>query len=88
MGVSIVANMYRGVFAACCESIYAAEKARANNDANILCMGGNILGPDNAINMLKTFLQTEFGAGFTEERAVYLASLKKKVLEMDKELRK
>ena len=88
MGMSIVANKYSGVFAACCESVYSAEKARANNDANILCMGGNILGADNAANMLDIFMSTEFGGGFTKERAEYLAGLKEKVVELDEALRK
>ena len=39
MGMSIVANKHEGVYAAACESVYAAEKCRAINDANILCMG-------------------------------------------------
>jgi ribose 5-phosphate isomerase B len=40
MGVSIVANKFAGICAACCESTFSASKARIYNDANVLCMGG------------------------------------------------
>jgi len=60
MGMSIVANKHKGIYASCVESIYAATKCRAINNANVLCMGGFIVGSDMAIEMVKTFLKTEF----------------------------
>ena len=45
MGMAITANKFKGVRAAVVESQYAAEYARKINDANILCMGGFIVGP-------------------------------------------
>lgn len=60
MGMSIVANKYKGIYASCVESIYAATKCRAINNANVLCMGGFIVGSDMAICMVKAFLNTQF----------------------------
>lgn len=60
MGMSIVANKHKGIYASCVESIYAAKKCRAINNANILCMGGFIVGGDKGIEMVKAFLNTEF----------------------------
>ena len=60
MGMSIVANKHKGIYASVVESIYAAEKCRAINNANVLCMGGFIVGSKMGIEMVKKFLTTEF----------------------------
>ena len=57
-GMSVVANKYKGIYAVACEGVYAAKMARAINNANILCMGGWIVGPEMAVEMTKTFLST------------------------------
>jgi len=59
-GMSVVANKFRGVYAVACESVYTAKMARAINNANVLCMGGWVVGPEMAIEMVKTFLSTEW----------------------------
>lgn len=60
MGMSIVANKHKGIYASVVESIYAAEKCRAINNANVLCMGGFIVGNNMGIELVKKFLNTEF----------------------------
>ena len=57
-GMSVVANKYKGVYAVACEGVYSAKMARAINNANVLCMGGWIVGPEMAVEMVKTFLST------------------------------
>lgn len=69
MGMSIVANKHEGVYAAACESVYAAEKCRAINDANVLCMGGWIIAPIMGVEMTKAFLQTAFTQNLEDWRA-------------------
>lgn len=69
MGMSIVANKHEGVVGAACESVYAAEKCRAINDANVLCMGGWIVAPMMGVEMAKAFLNTEFTQNLEEWRA-------------------
>ncbi len=69
MGMSIVANKHEGVYAAACESVYAAEKCRAINDANVLCMGGWIIAPIMGVEMTKAFLTTTFTQNLEDWRA-------------------
>ena len=57
-GMSVVANKFKGVYAVACEGVYAAKMARAINNANVLCMGGWIVGPEMAIEMVRAFLNT------------------------------
>jgi len=59
-GMSVVSNKFKGVYAVACEGVYSAKMARAINGANILCMGGWIVGPEIAVEMTKTFLATEW----------------------------
>ena len=59
-GMSVVANKYKGVYAVACEGVYSAKMARAINNASILCMGGWIVGPEMAVEMVRTFLATEW----------------------------
>jgi ribose 5-phosphate isomerase B len=63
MGMAQVANSYRGIRAACVESVYAARMARAINDSNILCMGGFIVAPRMGVDMLDAFLNTQITEG-------------------------
>ncbi|MDR1130964.1 MAG: RpiB/LacA/LacB family sugar-phosphate isomerase [Oscillospiraceae bacterium] len=58
MGMSQVANKYRGIRAACVESVYGAKMCRAVNDSNILCMGGWLIAPELGLEMVRTFLAT------------------------------
>ena len=44
IGISIAANKMKGVRAALCSDCFSAEATRLHNDANILCMGGRVLG--------------------------------------------
>ena len=58
------------------ESVYTAEKARAINDANILCMGGWIIAPILGVAMAKAFLETEFTQNLEDWRANNLKKAK------------
>ena len=60
MGVSIVANKFKGVSAATCENVQAAICARAINDANILCLGGKVISAKEACTIVDSFLQQGF----------------------------
>jgi len=83
MGMSIVANKHKGVYAAACESVYAAKMCRAINDANILCMGGWIIGPEMGVQMVKAFLETEFLQDLEEWRQNFLTGAAQKVHEIE-----
>ncbi|MGI5963333.1 MAG: RpiB/LacA/LacB family sugar-phosphate isomerase [Lawsonibacter sp.] len=76
MGMSIVANKYKGIYASCCESVYAAKMCRAVNDANVLCMGGWLIADWLGIRMAETFLSTEFTQDLEEWRKEWLSAAK------------
>ena len=79
MGMAVVANKYPGVYAACCESTYAARMCRAINDANILTMGGWIIAPELGIEMTDLFLNTGFTDGLEEWRKEFLTGAREEV---------
>ena len=68
IGMSIVANRYKGVRAALCHNLYLVRMSRLHNDANILVMGGRVIGGGLAIEMVKLFLETEFEGGRHKSR--------------------
>ncbi len=84
MGMSIVSNKHEGVYGAACESVYAAEKARAINDANILCMGGWLIGPEMGVAMTSAFLNTSFTQNLEDWRAKNLEKARTIVREIEK----
>ncbi len=88
MGMSQVANMFGGVYAAACESVYAARMCRAVNNSNILCMGGWIIGPEMGIEMAEAFLHTEHTQGLEEWRQKFLKNALEKVHELNGQMRK
>jgi len=83
MGMAIVSNKYQGVYAAVCESTYAAEKCRAVNDANILTMGGWMIGAELGCEMADRFLDTGFTQGLEEWRQSFLTNARSRVQEIE-----
>jgi ribose 5-phosphate isomerase B len=63
IGMSIVANRFKGVRASLCTSTYMAKMTRAHNDSNILCLGGRITGDLEALDILDAWLTTTFIGG-------------------------
>ncbi len=63
LGMSIVANRHKGVRAALCHNLYTARMSRLHNDANILVMGGRVIGTGLALEMVDLFLNTPFERG-------------------------
>jgi ribose 5-phosphate isomerase B len=68
IGMSIVANRYKGVRAAVCHEPYSARMSRLHNDANIIAMGARVSGVGIALEMLEIFLKTEFEGGRHQTR--------------------
>ena len=67
IGISITANKFKGVRCALCHDVFSAKATRLHNDANILAMGGRIVGPGLALMIVDTFLDTPFS---NEERHI------------------
>ncbi len=60
IGMSIVANKFSGVRASLCNDLFTARMSRLHNDANILVIGGRIVGKDLAQEIVKTWVSTPF----------------------------
>lgn len=60
IGISISANKVPGIRAALCTDCFCAEATRLHNDANILCLGGRVVGEGLALKIVDTFLATPF----------------------------
>lgn len=65
IGISIAANKVKGIRCALCADSYTAKMTREHNNANMLAMGAGIVGTNLALNIVDTFLNTEFS---TEEK--------------------
>ena len=68
IGMSVVANRYPGVRACLCHNLFTARLSREHNDANILVMGGRVIGKGIAIEMVELFLRMSFDGGRHELR--------------------
>ena len=60
IGISIAANKVKGIRCALCTNSYLAKMTRLHNDANILALGGRVVGPGLALKIVDTFLNTPF----------------------------
>ena len=60
IGISIAANKVKGIRAAVCTDCITAEATRQHNDANVLALGGSVVGAGLALKIVDTFLNTEF----------------------------
>ncbi len=63
IGVSIAVNRHPGIRAALCTDPFMARMSREHNDANILCLGGRVIGPSLAEDIVHAFLCGEFQGG-------------------------
>ena len=85
MGMAITANKFKGVRAAVVESQYAAEYARKIHDANILSMGGFIVGPTMGCEIADSFIDTAFVQDFPQWRGDFLHEVKQKLAAVEEE---
>jgi len=74
-GEAISANKVRGARAALCHDETTARLARLHNDANVLSLGGRILGPDLALAIVDVFFATEFEGGRHVPRLEEIAAI-------------
>lgn len=63
VGMAMSANRHPGVRAVVCSEPLSARMARKHNDANVLCLGARVIGPDTALDILDAFLSAEFEGG-------------------------
>jgi ribose 5-phosphate isomerase B len=78
IGMSIVANRFAGVRAALCHDPYTARISREHNNANLLALGGRLIGKGLAREILKVWLETEFQGGRHQKRLDKITGLEEK----------
>ena len=60
IGMSMAANKVKGIRAAACSDHFSAKYTRLHNDANILCLGGRVIGTGTALELATVFITTKF----------------------------
>lgn len=75
IGISMAANKVKGIRAACCSDYFSAKYTRLHNDANVLCMGGRVIGAGLALELVDVFLATEFEGGRHQRRVDQITAI-------------
>ena len=83
IGISIAANKIKGIRCALCNDVYSAKMSRHHNDANVLAMGGRVLGFGPAGEIVRAWVTTEFDGGRHERRVGKIAALEEKFGEVE-----
>lgn len=78
IGMSLAANKFEGIRAACVSDVYSAKMSRNHNNANVLCIGARVIGDEVAKLIIKTFLENEFEAGRHQRRVDKIMAFEKK----------
>ena len=78
VGISIAANKVRGVRAALCHDCYSAEYTRRHNNANVLALGGRVIGVGHALKIVDIFLNTDFEGGRHARRVDLISKIEEK----------
>ncbi len=80
IGISIAANKVKGIRAAVCTNAHCATMTRRHNNANILCMGGQVVDKETALQMVGIFLDTGFDGGRHVRRIGQIAQIEEGTL--------
>ena len=78
-------NKHKGIYCVPCESAFAAFKAAQINNANVISMGINVVGPGNACMIVDSYLESSFAIGGDENRVAFLGGLLEQVYEKENE---
>ena len=81
IGMSIVANKFRNIRAALCNDLFTAKMSRLHNDANILVLGGRVIGKDLAKEIVRTWMSTDFESGRHYNRLKKISLIEIRTLE-------
>ena len=77
IGISIAANKIKGIRAAVCNEVYCAKMAKCHNNANVITLGGRVVGEDVALEIVSAWLDSEFMGGRHQERINKITNLEK-----------
>lgn len=77
LGMSMIANKVRGVYAGLCHDCFSAERLSKSNDANVLTMGERVVGPELAKKIVDAWLASEFAGGGSAPKVDQMRQLEK-----------
>ena len=77
IGMNMCANKHKGIRAAQCHDTFSAKMTRQHNNANVLTMGGRVVGSELAKEIVKEFLTNEFEGGRHETRVNKMMDIEK-----------
>lgn len=77
IGSAMAANKIRGVRAACCHDVRTVVNSRSHNNANVLTLGAGVVGRGLALQMVRTWLSTDFEGGRHEKRVAKIMELER-----------
>jgi len=77
LGMNMCANKYKGIRAAQCADTFSAKMTRQHNNANVLTLGGRVIGPELAKEIVKEFLTNDFVGGRHEVRVNKMMNIQK-----------
>lgn len=75
IGMSMAANKMKGIRACSCSESFSTKYTRLHNDANVLCLGGRVIGEGTACELVEIFLATEFEGGRHAARVDKISAL-------------
>ncbi|KNZ43109.1 ribose 5-phosphate isomerase B [Acetobacterium bakii] len=80
LGISMAVNKVPGIRGALCTNEFMAAMSREHNNANVLVLGGRVLGVDLAMRILKVWLETEFSGGRHQRRLDLISEIENKYM--------
>lgn len=80
LGMAIVANKHRGIRATPCCDEYSAEMSRKHNDSNCLTLGGRLIPQDEAFQIVRIWVETDFEGGHHQRRIDKILQIEEKNL--------
>ena len=79
IGMCVVANKFPGIRAVACGNDVIAELSRRHNDANVLCLSGDMLGERSCVSLVKKWLETEFEGGRHQSRIEKIQEIEERI---------
>ena len=81
LGMAMIANKVRGVYAGVCHDVFSAEMLRKSNDAQVLTMGARVIGPELAKTIVSAWLESEFQGGGSQPKVDQMRELERQSYE-------
>jgi len=67
-GACVAANKFRGVRAATCHDVFSAHQCVEDDDVNVLCLGARVVGPELALDLVRTYVKAQFSGAERHRR--------------------